>query len=126
LAHDVYDAAVRMEKKDVEVSLIDECFRIRYPAEVKQATDLCADLSVQMMTVLKALCRSSGPATALELVKNAFPNTPDTHYEIMQENIGMQLDKISQTSVILKRTENKYDIIDAFHRYALKLTVGTP
>jgi hypothetical protein len=124
LAHDVYEAAQKRNMVEADPSLLTECFRIRYPREVKRAADLCADLSPETMNLLEALCRYAGPASALDLVKQAFPLIPTTHQALMANGVASQLDKLCQSAAILQKTDDKYGIVDSVSRYALKSVLG--
>lgn len=121
LAHDVYDAALRENLTDVNLPLLDKCFRDRYTGEVKRAIDLCSDLSPETMTVLKALCQHPDFATPLDLAKDAFSGMPTS---VAVSFVSSQLDKLCQSSSILQKTDDKYSIVDSFSRYALKMALG--
>jgi hypothetical protein len=124
LAHDVYESGSKLRMVEVDISVLNECFRTRYPVEVKLATDLCSDLSAVTTAALKALCRSPGAISAIELVKSAFLDVPEAHQQVMSEGVGLQLDKLRQTSPILTTADGKFDITESRYRYALRLALS--
>ncbi len=124
LAHDVYDKVSAMNMSDANVDVLNDCFRARYSSQVKEATDLCADLAGDTMATLTAICKLSEPVSAAEVFASAFPNVDLAHHKLFSEGVAKQLDMLCQSSVLLRKTEQKYEIVDSFRRYALKIVLG--
>jgi hypothetical protein len=121
LAHYVYDTARKENVTIVTLNLVEKCFCDKYPDQIQQATDLCADLSLDSKTMIKALYQYPTSATAPEIAKDSFPDTSPT---ITTPYVQTQLDKLCQSHSILQKNEDKYSIVDSFHKYALKIALG--
>ena len=66
---------------------------------------------------------TSGPATALELAKDAFPNAgTDEYYQMWANGISVQLDKLPGS--VIQKNDEVYVIVSSYLRYSLKIALG--
>jgi hypothetical protein len=106
------------------VPLLDDCFQERYPDELKQAVDLCADLPKDMLDIVKTLCQLPNRATALELVDHTFPQLHDPVRLGYAEGQATRLDELCKRAMALIKDGDKFTVASNVYKYAFKIAMN--
>lgn len=123
LAAHLYNRALADRIEQVESALLDECFQERYPDQMKQAVDLCANLSSDLADILKVLCNLKMSMTAQEIAKHAYPSHSDAVLQLIAQGAAFELDRVCVISPLLQRMDDKYKIASSIYQYALRLAL---
>jgi hypothetical protein len=123
LAAHLYNRALAEQIEEVQPALLDDCFQDRYPDQMKQAVDLCANLSSDLTDLVKALCSLKTSMTALDIAKHAYPAYSEAVLQLIAQGAAFQLDRLCISSPLLQRTEDKYKITNSVYQYALRLAL---
>jgi hypothetical protein len=124
LANRVFERGLKDRVTNVGVPTLDDCFREYYPAEVKQAVDLRANLPEDLAEILKSLCKFGKPATALELVNHAFAVYPETIRAAIAAGESQRLTKFCEQTGVLLKADDTFCVTSNIYRYALKIAMG--
>lgn len=120
----VYDNAARDQIACVNLDLLNETFRTKYPEEIRGAASLYNEISEQARSALRGLLKAGRKADAAIVVTHLYPDAAEAMRSFMIPGIKNELERICAASSYCLKTEELFSIPKPIQAYALELALG--
>jgi hypothetical protein len=124
LANNVYYDALNRAEPVVNIQRLNDTFRNMYRKEVLDAQTYIANISSAARSVLCCLLDVRQPSNAAAITTRLYPAATPEMLDYLANGIQGELDRLCGSLPYCLRADDRYDIPNSVHAYALGLALG--
>ncbi|HEY3103192.1 MAG TPA: ATP-binding protein [Pyrinomonadaceae bacterium] len=124
IANNLYQSAQKDGVQVVTTELLNQTFRNMYQKEVMEAVTLLDTSPGGVKSALRGLLALRQPANPAAIATHLYPGTKPELLIDSIDGIRSNLDRACGSSSFCIKTQDRYDIPNSIHAYALELTLG--